>query len=117
MSCTAPSWVEELPAEITVCYANGMLIEMNASAELLFKDDGGGSLLGSEALACHPEPSRTKLVGMLAVQDCNVYLNTEKGENRFFSNHPGTKAASLPASSKFHLRYREKYHSLSRSKP
>lgn len=95
MSCKAASWVEELPVEITVCDANGMLIEMNARAELLFKDDGGGSLLGSDALACHPEPSRTKFAGMLAVQDCNVYLNTEKGENRFFFQSPWYKGGQF----------------------
>ena len=88
MSCKAASWVEGLTAEVTVCDAAAILIEMNAFAGLLFKDAGGGSLLGSDALACHPEPSRTKFAGMLAVQNSNVYLNTEKGEKRFFFQSP-----------------------------
>jgi len=88
MSCKAASWVEGLPAEITVCDAAGRLIEMNACAELLFKEDGGGSLLGSNALACHPEPSRTIFAGMLADHTSHVYLNTEKGEKRFFFQSP-----------------------------
>jgi hypothetical protein len=88
MSCSTASWVQDLPAEITVCDASGVLIEMNAQAELIFKDDGGGSLLGTDALACHPEPSRTKFAGMLEVQNPNAYLNTEKGEKRFFFQSP-----------------------------
>jgi len=92
MSCSAASWVQDLPAEITVCDAAGILIEMNARAELLFKDDGGGSLLGTDVLACHPEPSRTKFAGMLAVPNPNAYLSTEKSEKRFFFQSPWYRA-------------------------
>ncbi len=78
------AWVKELPAEVTVCDSGGMLLEMNAEATLLFKEDGGRDLLGSDILDCHPDPSRGKLIRMLEQQTTNAYFNTEKGEKRFF---------------------------------
>jgi hypothetical protein len=88
MSYIYASWVEELPAEVTVCDKAGTLIEMNSCAAELFKEDGGRGLIGSDALACHPEPSRSKFAGMLVKPSQNAYLNTEKGEKRFFFQSP-----------------------------
>jgi hypothetical protein len=90
MSYIYASWVEQLPAEITVCDKSGILIGMNSCAEELFKEDGGSGLIGSDALACHPEPSRSKFAGMLVIPSQNAYLNTEKDEKRFFFQSPWT---------------------------
>jgi hypothetical protein len=85
------SWVKELPAEILVCSADGIILEMNAEAELLFAADGGRGLLGSNVLDCHPEPSRAKLEGMMAKQVSNAYFNTEVSEKHFFFQAPWYK--------------------------
>jgi hypothetical protein len=82
------SWVEELPAEVTVCDPSGLLLEMNAEAETLFASDGGAGLLGTNALDCHPEASRRKMEGMLEMKTSNAYYNTEAGEKRFFFQAP-----------------------------
>ena len=84
-------WVKELPAEVMVCDANGTILEMNDGAVVLFEEDGGRSLLGSNVLACHSEPSRLKLEGMLEKQTINAYFNTENGEKRFFFQSPWYK--------------------------
>ena len=84
-------WVEEFPAEVTVCDTTGTLLGMNACAGQLFEEDGGKSLLGTGALDCHPEPSRTKFSGLLAMPEVNVYFSTEKGEKRFFFQSPWYK--------------------------
>ena len=88
---TEHAWVEELPAEVMVCDTNGTILEMNNEAEVLFEDDGGRGLLGANVLACHPEPSRSKLEGMLEKQTTNSYFNTENGEKRFFFQSPWYK--------------------------
>jgi len=88
MSCTAASRVEALPAEVAAWEAAGILSGMNTCAGMLFKDAGDGCRPGSEVLACHPEPSRTKFPGTLAFQTSNAYLNTNKGEKRFFFLSP-----------------------------
>ena len=88
MSCTAASRVEALPAEVAVREAAGIPSGINACVGLLFKDAGDRCRPGSEVLVCHPEPSRTKFPGTLAFQTSNAYLNTNKGEKRFFFLSP-----------------------------
>ena len=85
------SWAKELPAEIMVCGADCVILEMNAEAESLFAVDGGRGLLGSNVLDCHPEPSRAKLEGMMAKHLSNAYYNTENGAKRFFYQAPWYK--------------------------
>lgn len=82
------TWIQELPAEVMVCDTAGIILEMNREAEGLFAEDGGSGLLGSSVLNCHPEPSRTKLAGMLEQQRSNAYFSTEDGQKRFFFQAP-----------------------------
>jgi PAS domain-containing protein len=82
------AWIKELPAEVLVCDTAGTIVEMNTAAAALFNEDGGSDLLGTNLLDCHPEPSRTKLVGMMDTQASNAYYNTEHGEKRFFFQSP-----------------------------
>ena len=81
-------WVKEIPAEVMVCDPDGLILEMNAEAALLFAHDGGRSLLGRNVLECHPDPSRRKLEAMLEEQTANAYFNTENGKKRFFLQSP-----------------------------
>lgn len=85
------AWVKELPIEIMVCDTEGTILEMNAGAEVLFADDGGLDLLGTNVLDCHPEPSRTKLSGMMDKQLTNTYYFTEHGKKNFVFQAPWTK--------------------------
>jgi len=39
---SAPEWVREFPGTVTVCDAEGRILEMNARAEEIFAEDGGG---------------------------------------------------------------------------
>ncbi len=91
MSTAEYEWVEEFPGEILVCDRQGILLEMNAEAEELFKAEGGTALLGTNVLDCHPEPSRTKLIDMLKNQISNAYTNHENSQKRFFFQAPWTK--------------------------
>ena len=81
-------WVKELPAEIMVCDDRGTVLEMNTCAVELFEADGGINLLGTNLLDCHPEPSHSKLAGMLENPVSNALFFTEKGEKRFYFQSP-----------------------------
>lgn len=87
---TENSWVKELPAEVMVCNSKGIITEMNLEAEVLFARDGGSGLLGTDVLDCHPEPSRSKLQGMMEKPVTNAYYSTENGEKRFVFQAPWT---------------------------
>ena len=54
-------WVREFPAAITVCDSEGVLLAMNEKAVSTFESDGGAALIGTNLLACHPEPARTQV--------------------------------------------------------
>ncbi|MBU2610668.1 MAG: diguanylate cyclase [Chloroflexi bacterium] len=88
---TEPPWFKEFPGAITICDTEGVIIDMNDTAAEVFKDDDGLGLLGTNVLACHPEPALGKLEGMLDKQTTNAYFNTKKSEKRFFFQSPWYK--------------------------
>ena len=77
---TKHAWVKELPIIITVSDAEGDIIEMNDSSIKYFEDDGSDLLIGSDLLACHPEPYRTKLKTTIDTQTTNIYGFEEDGK-------------------------------------
>jgi len=82
------AWVDEFPAEVMACDAGGNILEMNSAADSLFAGDGGHGLVGTDLLACHPQPALGKLQGMLSTQAANSYFSTEDGVKRFFFQSP-----------------------------
>lgn len=76
---TEHAWVGELPIVISVSDAAGDILEMNDSSIRYLEDDGGDHLIGSDLLARHPEPYRTKLKTMIDRQAIYVYSFEENG--------------------------------------
>src|SRR3989339_2153176 len=71
-------WAKEFPGDVTVCDAAGVILDMNDGAAKAFQKQGGRSLIGTNLLDCHPEPSRTRVQEMLASGQVNAYT-IEKG--------------------------------------
>ncbi len=71
-------WLREFPGAVTVCDADGVILEMNDRAIASFAKDGGAALIGTNVLDCHPEPSRSKVAALLRDQRTNAYT-IEKG--------------------------------------
>lgn len=84
-------WIKEFPAGVTVCDKDGILLEMNDKAVRIFEEDGGRKLLGSNVLDCHPEPSRTKMEGLLATHEKNVYTIENNGVKKLIYQSPWFK--------------------------
>jgi hypothetical protein len=85
---TKHAWVKELPIIITVSDAEGDIIEMNDSSIKYFENDGGDLLIGSDLLACHPEPYLTKLKTMIETQTANIYSFEEDGKKKLVYQMP-----------------------------
>jgi transcriptional regulator with PAS, ATPase and Fis domain len=85
---TDHAWLIEFPAAITVCDADGIIIEMNKRATETFAEDGGAALIGRNVLDCHPEPSRTQLTSMLASGQNNVYTIQKNGIRKLIYQSP-----------------------------
>jgi transcriptional regulator with PAS, ATPase and Fis domain len=82
------AWVGEFPGAVTVCDTEGRILGMNARAGEVFAADGGAALIGTNVLDCHPEPSRTKLAGMMAEQRTNVYTIQKNGRKKLIYQAP-----------------------------
>ena len=81
-------WPKEFPAAITVCDAAGRILEMNDRADQTFAKDGGRALVGSSLLDCHAEPSRDKLLELLAAPKVNAYTIEKGGVKKLIYQAP-----------------------------
>ena len=85
------TWVKEFPGAITVCDADGIILEMNDNAARTFEKDGGASLVGRNMLDCHPEPARGKTERLLAARQMNVYTIEKNGVKKLIFQSPWYK--------------------------
>jgi hypothetical protein len=81
-------WVREFPAAVMVCDEAATIVAMNDKAAATYEADGGYALIGSNVLACHPEPARTKLAGLMAWNRTNAYTIEKKGRKKFIYQAP-----------------------------
>ena len=85
------TWFDEFSGAITITDTQGIILDMNAAAEEVFKDDGGRALIGKNVLDCHPEPARGQLERMLDRQQKNVYTIEKKGKKKLIYQTPWYK--------------------------
>jgi transcriptional regulator with PAS, ATPase and Fis domain len=81
-------WSKEFPGAITVCDTKGRITAMNDRSVQTFAEDGGAELIGTSVLDCHPEPSRTKLKGLLESGKTNVYTIEKRGRKKLIFQAP-----------------------------
>ncbi len=82
------SWVQEFCGAVTVCDADGMIVEMNYQAARAFAKQGGGDLIGTNVLDCHPEPARSKLKRLMETQQRNAYTSERNGVKKLVYQAP-----------------------------
>jgi len=81
-------WAKEVPYAVTICDAAGIILDMNDRSVEVFAGDGGRTLIGTNLLACHPEPSRSKVVELLREQRSNIYTIEKKGIKKMIVQTP-----------------------------
>jgi transcriptional regulator with PAS, ATPase and Fis domain len=81
-------WIKEFPAAVTVCDADGIILEMNDKAAKTFEKDGGRNLIGCNMLDCHPEQARPKTEALLAARQKNVYTIEKNGIKKLIYQSP-----------------------------
>ena len=85
------AWIKEFPGAITVCDADGVILEMNDKAASTFEKDGGANLVGRNMLDCHPEPARGKAERLLSAREKNVYTIEKNGIKKLIFQSPWFK--------------------------
>ncbi len=81
-------WAEEFNGAITVCNCEGIIVYMNRFSVEQFKKYGGEKLIGTSLLNCHPEPSKSKLKGMLKNPVENMYTTEKNGIKKIILQTP-----------------------------
>jgi transcriptional regulator with PAS, ATPase and Fis domain len=82
------NWTNQVAVAITVTDANGIITEMNPRSIATYENDGGAALIGRDVLACHPEPSRTKLAAMFNAHRPNHYTIRKSGQKKIIHQLP-----------------------------
>jgi PAS domain S-box-containing protein len=77
-----------LPAAVTICDSDGVILEMNEAAVRTFAKYGGAELVGTNVLDCHPEPSRTMLARMLVDHSAHTYTIEKRGKRKLIQQMP-----------------------------
>lgn len=85
------NWEDGTDFSITVCDAEGIILEMNEKAAATFAKGGGKELIGKNLLDCHPEPSKTRLKGMLSSPYTNAYTIEKNGVKKLIYQAPWKK--------------------------
>jgi PAS domain S-box-containing protein len=80
--------IQELDVAFTFSDREGKILYMNDKASITFEKYGGESLIGKNLLECHPEPSRSKLEGMLQAAEPNCYTVEKKGVKKLIYQGP-----------------------------
>ncbi len=88
MDMPVSAWVKELPAAVTVCDLEGMIIGMNDVSAKTFERYGGLELVGKNLMDCHPEPARSKLAAMLESGGQNAYTIEKNGVKKIIHQLP-----------------------------
>ncbi len=81
-------WIQKFPAAITVCDADGIILEMNEASAKTFASDGGFALIGKNMFGCHSQATQEKLKKMLANQQENIYTVEKQGQKKLIYQHP-----------------------------
>ncbi len=81
-------WASEFPFPITVCDAEGTVVEMNRASQALFAKNGGAALIGTDLRDCHPGASRDKLEALLTEPRPNIYAILKNGQKKIIVQSP-----------------------------
>ncbi len=82
------AWINSFPGAITVCDAQGVILEMNDAAAEVFRADGGKELVGADMLGCHPERARQVLEALMTSRRTNVYTIEKQGRKKLIYQAP-----------------------------
>lgn len=82
------NWTDNAPIAVTVTDANGTIIEMNPASVATFASYGGAGLIGTDVLACHPEPARSRLAAMFRTHESNHYTIRKKRQKKIIHQIP-----------------------------
>jgi len=82
------TWFDNLPVEVVVCDAQGVLIAMNEQASLGCAKYGGKSLIGRHIAEFHPERAQPKIAALLADPRPDTRITERRGRPLLIHQSP-----------------------------
>lgn len=82
------AWADGVDVAMTVCDRDGIILYMNEKAAATFSREGGRALVGTNLMACHPEPARRKIRDILASRRANTYTIEKNGVHKLIHQAP-----------------------------
>jgi transcriptional regulator with PAS, ATPase and Fis domain len=82
------SWVEGLPAAVTVTEADGTIVEMNPKSCETFAKDGGEELIGRSVFDCHHGEALSKTQRLYKDRKPNHYTIEKNGQKKIIHQLP-----------------------------
>lgn len=89
------AWFMELPAAVTVCDTQGVILWMNERSIQQFAKDGGAALIGKNLMGCHTPRSREILARLLAEGKSNCYTIEKSGQKKMVYQAPWYEGGKL----------------------
>lgn len=84
-------WTKEVPYSITVCDAEGKILDMNDKAVETFIPKGNPSIIGNNVMDCHPEHARKKIENLMKDKNINAYTIEKNGVKKLVYQAPWYK--------------------------
>lgn len=84
-------WTKEVPYSITVCDAEGNILDMNDKSVATFLPEGTHSIIGKNLKDCHPKHARKKIEGLMKNKNINAYTIEKNGVKKLIYQAPWYK--------------------------
>jgi transcriptional regulator with PAS, ATPase and Fis domain len=82
------AWLDGVAVAATVCDRQGVCLYLNRHAAELFAKAGGRALVGTNLLACHDEPARSRFAAQLESPTRNTYTVEKNGVRKMVHQIP-----------------------------
>lgn len=82
------TWARQIGCAITVCDADGFVLDMNDKAAESFAADGGRDLVSKSLFDCHGPESQAKIRDLMSRQSANVYTIEKNGRKKLIYQAP-----------------------------
>jgi hypothetical protein len=84
----ASEWIATYPAEIMVCDADGIILEMSDVSVQIYKEEGGAKMIGKNVFDHHAEYPRRQILNVVNQRKHVIYTTEKDGLKKLVSIAP-----------------------------
>jgi hypothetical protein len=84
----ASEWIATYPAEIMVCDADGIILEMSDVSVQIYEKEGGAKMIGRNVFDHHAELPRRQILNVVNQRKHVIYTTEKDGQKKLVSIAP-----------------------------